>query len=147
MNPKVTIQELLARTPKRHKFGVDQTEQGKQNRTYKGILYHSRAEALYAQQLDILQMTGHIRIWKRQVKYPLQINGIHCGDYVADFQVFKGHTPPEVVDVKGHQTAESRLKIALMKAIYGIEVVIVQVGGRKRTACSFQSPKKSKSKK
>lgn len=124
MNPKVTIEQLLAKD-RRDKFGIIRTDAGKLARTYNGILYHSESEALYAQQLDILKMAGEIREWKRQVEYPLYVNGVLVTTYFADFEVYKAHTTPIVVDVKGHQTPESKIKIKLMKAVYGIEVVIV----------------------
>lgn len=137
MNPKITREQLLHLVPKRSKYGVKQDQQGKLDRTYKGIQYHSEAEMLYAQQLDILQMAGEIRCWKRQQVYPLWVNGQHVTDYTADFEVYKGHRPPIVVDVKGHQTPESKLKIKLMKAVYGITVQIVtkDTKQKKEKAC------------
>jgi hypothetical protein len=142
MNPKVTREQLLAEIPKRHKFGIIQTAKGIRERTYRGIVYHSKGEADYAQQLDILKLAGEIRDWKRQVEYPLYVNGVHCCTFFADFEVYKGHTTPIVVDVKGHQTPESKIKIKLMKAVYGIDVLIVLTGtaARKKKTGTWTPP-------
>lgn len=123
-NPKITVAEL-AKKLKRSKYGVKHDEQGKLDRTYKGVLYHSKRECEYAQELDILQRAGKIAGWQRQKAYRLAINGQEICNYVCDFLVLeKGRY--RVIDVKGHMTAEARLKLKLMRAIHGIEVEIVR---------------------
>lgn len=80
---------------------------------------------VYAQELDILKASGHIREYHRQVVLPLMVNGTKVGKYIADFEVFDGHTVGRLIDCKGFQTPVSKLKIRLVKAIYGRTVEIV----------------------
>lgn len=60
-----------------------------------------------------------------QVKYPITINGVKVCGYVADF-VYKNHKGELVVeDVKSEHTRKLpvyRIKMKLMKAVYGIEI-------------------------
>lgn len=77
---------------KRHKYNVG----AKATRTYNGDVYDSMAEAIYAQQLDMLKSHGGIRTWARQVTFPLG------PDFKArvDFVVVDWHTT-YAVEVKG----------------------------------------------
>jgi hypothetical protein len=124
-NPRITAEEL-AKKLKRSKYGVRNDEQGKIDRTYKGVIYHSKREAEYAQELDCLKRAGHIEDWKRQQPYRLDVNGTHICDYVADFLVIGDAYGDRVIDVKGHMTEVARLKLKLMRAIHGVEVEIVK---------------------
>lgn len=116
--------------PRRSKYGVRNDEEGKRQRTYGGVLYHSRAEMRYAQELDVMKFHGQIREWKRQVRFPLVVNGVSLGHYVADFEVFENEGKHALVgrliDVKGMDTAASKLKRKLVLALYGREVEIVK---------------------
>lgn len=80
---------------KRHKYGVAPKEQ----RTYDGIVYHSKAEAIRAQQLDVLLHSHAIKDWKRQVTIPLG------EDFktVVDFVVTEWHEK-YAEEVKGVET-------------------------------------------
>lgn len=132
-NRRITAAEL-AKVQKRSKFGVRHDQQGKAERTYKGVLYHSKRECEYAQELDILQKAGKIVGWSRQVAYALNVPvetatarpdwRVKVADYVADFVVIGN--PNRVIDVKGYMTPVSRLKIKMFEAQYGITVEIVR---------------------
>lgn len=132
-NPKITLAELATKL-KRSKYGVKHDEQGKADRTYKGVLYHSKRECEYAQELDLLKSAGKIEHWERQVIYPIKIQPndkdrepLVVFDYVADFLVYrKKGEPGQVVDVKGKMTEEARLKIKMFEAQYGRKVEIVR---------------------
>ena len=52
---------------RRHKYNVAPKEQ----RTFNGIVYHSKAESVYAEQLDLLKRAGDIIDWERQVTFQL----------------------------------------------------------------------------
>lgn len=113
---------------RRNKYGVAPKEE----RTSRdGILFDSKGELKRWENLRLWQLKGDIRNLRRQVEYPLVINGETVGKYVADF-VYEKKTQLENVwsenieDYKGHDTAISILKRKMVKAIYGIEVRIIR---------------------
>lgn len=67
------------------------------------------------------QRAGEIRNLERQVRFRLENNGVHICDYIADEVFFEGQQRV-VVDVKGVETPEFKLKRKLMLALLGIEV-------------------------
>lgn len=93
---------------------------------YNGIEYDSKKEAGYAQTLDGLKTEGKVKDWKRQVKFPVTVNGHDCGFYKLDFliQYTDGHK--EYVDIKGCKKGCAysmfRLKKKIIEAIYCIEI-------------------------
>ncbi|MCZ6654838.1 MAG: DUF1064 domain-containing protein [Planctomycetota bacterium] len=82
---------------KPHKYRVSPKEQ----RTYNGDVYHSKAEAIYAAQLDLLLRSGDIRGWERQVKFQLGPDN----KTIVDFLVTEWHDV-YVVEIKGMETPE-----------------------------------------
>jgi hypothetical protein len=106
-------------------------------RTVDGIVFDSKSEARRWAELSLLERAGQIRSLKRQVKYPLRIrgapvlirsagypNGRVCV-YTADFTYTdnkSGHLFVE--EHKGHDTPESRLRRAVVEAIYDIEIIV-----------------------
>jgi len=92
-----------------------------------GRTFASRAEARRYQALVLAEAAGAIRDLRCQVRYPLIINGVNCGAYVADFVYVEVATGATVVeDNKGFKTQIYILKKKLMKALYGIDIVEVQ---------------------
>lgn len=101
-------------TPAEHKYHAIPIE-------VDGIKFHSTAEANRWCELRLLEQTGSILKLERQVRFPLVVNGVKIGTYVADFTYL---TAGELVveDIKGVITATFRMKRRLMKALYGIEI-------------------------
>lgn len=90
--------------------------------------------------LRLLERAGEIQDLQRQVRFSLDVDGIHISTYVADFVYFKDGLRV-VEDSKGCITREYRQKRRLMQEIHGIE--ILETG----KAMSALSPrKKSRSK-
>lgn len=108
---------------KRSKYGVRTDAQGKAERTVDGILFASKREARRYSELSLLAKAGKIKYGGRQPKFRLEVNGELICTYIADFQ-YLDLEKQEVIteDVKGHKTAEYKLKKKLMHAIYGIEI-------------------------
>ena len=105
--------------PKRNRSrGVDNSEQGKQNRTYGGRLYHSLAEMRYAQMLDMRKRAGDIEDWWPQQSIPLRVNGVLVCKMIADFKILTVSREIEYAEVKGHMTDVFRLKLKLLRACY-----------------------------
>ena len=94
-----------------NKYGAKSTE-------YNGNVYHSKLEAGYAMELDLLLRGKAIRGWKRQVRIPLDVNGHHIANYVMDFVVDELDGTERWVEVKGFQTDMWRMKWKLLLALY-----------------------------
>lgn len=92
----------------------------KEDRTYNGQVYHSKAEAKKAAELDLMKKTGQIVTWTSQVPFPIEVNGVYICTVIVDFRVcptaFKGTS--YLLEVKGHETQLYKLKRKLLKACY-----------------------------
>lgn len=94
-----------------------------------GIKFQSQGEAYHWLGLKDQMNRGEFREVKRQVKFPLVVNGIEVANYVADFVTMDYSNCIQVIDYKSRFTATLALyqmKRKLMNAIYG--VVIVEAG-------------------
>ncbi len=96
-----------------------------------GIKFHSKREAAVYAELKILEKAGKIADLKRQPKFPFVIDGkeVRYRDtkrklsYVADF-LFVENGKTRIIDVKGFDTKDGRVKRTVAEAIYNIEVEI-----------------------
>lgn len=89
------------------------------------IRFDSKAEARFYGLLKLRIRAGEITGFDRQVPFPLIVNGHLVCHYKADFVLYKPDGSQEIIDVKGVQTPEFRLKRKLLKACYGHEIIIV----------------------
>lgn len=116
------------KTPK-NKFNAKKTKVG-------DIVLDSSGEADRYQQLLLLEKCGVIRDLKRQIKFPLIVNGRHITtqdklgrrfplNYVADFTYLENEIYV-IEDFKGFDTPMSRLKRAIIEAILGLEIRITR---------------------
>lgn len=118
MSEAMTNAEIASE--RRHKYGVAAPER----RTADGILFASRAEMRRYEELRLLERGGEIDHLELQPRFPLVVNGVTVGTYVADFRYRDGRTGLVcVTDVKGVRTPLFRLKVKLVKALYGIDVI------------------------
>lgn len=110
---------------RRNKYNVAPAER----RTYNGVVYDSRAEMLYAQQLDQLKQVGHVLEIERQPQLEL-VEGYR---YRPDFKV-TWQDGVEYVDVKGKETTEFRRTLRMWKVHMPGHVlrVVAQRGTTKR---------------
>ncbi len=101
----------------------------KEQRTYNGVVYHSKAEATYAGMLDLLVKVGSVSSWRRQVRFPIVVNGVTVCDIVVDFQVVYPDGKTALVEVKGHETEVYILKAKLFSAAYpALKLVVIPAG-------------------
>src|SRR5215510_5968108 len=126
----------LRKKPMPNKYGVARRE----DRTYKGVVYDSKAEAKTAWELDCRIRTGEVANWSRQVPFPLVVNGIKVKTYYADFVVFHSIGQNEVVEVKGVWTQAGKLTWKLFLACYadrlandGWKITLLQQQAHRRT--------------
>lgn len=119
MQERMTAAEYreLVQKGKRHKYNAQRTE-------VDGIMFDSKAEALYYQELLLLKRAGEVIDIQLQPRFILQDSFTKNGkkypkvEYVADFLVTYGDGRQEVIDVKGFKTPVYKLKRAWFEGKY-----------------------------
>lgn len=108
-----------------------------------GITFDSRREAARYRELKLLHRAGEITEPELQPKYPLKVYqpdgtyrdvkirstgypGGRTASYTADFRYLDKRKGCQIVeDVKGMDTTASRLRRAVVEAIYRIEITLI----------------------
>lgn len=86
--------------------------------------FHSTKEASRYTELCFLVQAGKIEKLATQVKFSLDVNGVHIANYIADFTYIDCVTGLQITeDVKGYRDRVYLLKQKLMRACYGIEIL------------------------
>ncbi len=83
-----------------------------------GVVYDSKKEARYAQELYLRVRAGDIDSWERQIPISLNVQGHHICKVIVDFVISHNDGSLEYVEVKGHETAVYKLKRKLIAALY-----------------------------
>lgn len=102
-------------------FGISVPKKKSKYRAKRTNGFASKRESDRYGVLALLEMAGAIRDLRTQVRYRLEVNGIHICVYVADFVYTENHQTV-VEDTKGFRTPEYKLKRALMLAVHGIAI-------------------------
>lgn len=115
------LQTIQALPAKANKYGAVRT-------TIHGETFHSKREALHWLVLLQRERAGEIANIKRQVRYEIIVAGEHICDYVADFTYteIRPGSGFVVVDVKGYETPEYKIKRALFRAVFGFDITEVR---------------------
>lgn len=90
----------------------------KDQRTYNGRVYHSKAEARKAAALDVLVRAKKISGWKAQGTIVLAVNGKTICLMRPDFVVNHNDGRQQWLEVKGHETEVYKLKRKLLAALF-----------------------------
>ena len=98
----------------RHKFNAIRTDR-------QGIKFDSKAEAKYFDQLTLLQKSGQVVFFLRQVGFDLPGKV----RYFCDFLVFHADGSCEVIDIKGMDTPISKAKRKMVEDIYPVKIKII----------------------
>lgn len=110
----------------RAKYGAVRT-------TVDGHAFDSMFEGRTYAQLMLEYRAGLARAVIRQPVYPLIVNGVCVGRYIADFEVHRFDGEIQVIDCKGVKTPTYRLKKRLFEALYPHRIVeVTQTEGRRR---------------
>lgn len=120
----MTPEEYRAYLAKNQPKAEKRAKFGNQKTAIDGYTFDSKKESTRYLELKLWQQSGQIRELRIQPDFPLIVNEVECGSYVADFQYLKDGEMI-VEDVKSKATKKLplyRLKIKLMQAIYQIEV-------------------------
>lgn len=97
-----------------------------------GLNFDSKLEADYFIMLEEKRRTGQIRAFERQPVFLLQDSFKKNGktyrkiEYRADFKIIHNDGTIEIVDVKGYETPEFRLKRKLFEKRYPYTLTIVK---------------------
>lgn len=113
-------------------FGTKPTKYRAVRTTVDGVTFASKAEAARYGELKLLLAHGSVRKLELQPVFPLVVNGVRVGKYLADFRYELREElgwRQVVEDVKGYDTALFKFKAKLVKALYGVEIVLVRRGG------------------
>ncbi len=105
---------------KRNKYGAIKTQIG-------DLKFDSKGEAEYWRVLVDRQAKGEIMNLKRQIRFPLEVNGKKICEYIADF-TYTEKGVFVVDDFKGRVTDVFRIKAKLFEAIYGYKIRITKKG-------------------
>lgn len=111
--------------------------------TIDGLNFDSKGEAARWSELVLMQKCGEIKNLRRQVTYPLVVNGLKVCSIIPDF-VYEELTPDgpaEVVeDFKSPatRTPAFNIKAKLFKAVYGRDIILND--GLPATARRARSP-------
>lgn len=112
------------------------------DRTYDGEVFDSKAELKRWGELRVLELVGEISDLKRQVKFPLIINGRpvkirsegfpngRACSYKLDFSYIDKAGTQIYEENKGHDLGDSRLRRAVVETIYQIEITVTGAAAR-----------------
>ena len=85
---------------------------------YDGFNYDSIAEANYAMELDWRLKAREFERWERQVPIRIEVNGYHICTTKVDFLIHHKDGNKELVEVKGFETPDYRIKKKLIEAVF-----------------------------
>lgn len=124
MNETISAEEYVAMQAKQttRKYRNEPVEED-------GHRFDSKAERARYRELKLMRAAGEISYLELQPDYPLIVNGVKIGTYIADFCYETDHgTVVEDVKSPATRTPVFRIKKKLVKALYGIEIVEVMPG-------------------
>lgn len=87
-----------------------------------GFKFSSKLEKNYYESMKLLQKSGQLKYFLRQVPFHLPGNV----KYVVDFVLFFEDGEIRYIDVKGFDTALSKTKRKIVEATYPIKIEVVQ---------------------
>ncbi len=104
-----------------HKYGAKKKE-------IDGYVFDSQAEARRYEDLKLMEKHGDICKLEVHPKFTIEINDFKVCDVILDFCYYDNKDHRTVwEDVKGKDTALSRLKRKLVRAAHGVEVEVIRV--------------------
>lgn len=90
-----------------------------------GITFDSKRESQHYVHLKIREKAGEIYNLELQPVYQIIIGDMKICKVIPDFRYVESNVTV-VEDVKGMDTAISRLKRKLVKAVHGVDIVIIK---------------------
>lgn len=92
-----------------------------------GICFDSKAEANYYAALKLREKANEVTDIELQRWYDLIVNGVLVARYRADFTFYdRLLRNRRIIDVKGVETRDFKMKRKLMKACFGLDIEVVK---------------------
>lgn len=129
MNLQQHIQATRKAARVRNKVKAARSKYGNKPQIVDGIRFASILEAKRYGELKLLQRANLITDLKIHSYWPLTVNGHHVCDYQDDFNYVEDGLRI-IEDTKGVVTPDCRIKLALMKAVHGVDVKLVKARSR-----------------
>jgi hypothetical protein len=85
---------------------------------YNSNRYDSVGEADYARGLDFAIKGNAIKSWRRQIPFTLIVNGRTICKHIIDFEITHNDDSLELIEYKGFETEEWKIKRKLFNALY-----------------------------
>lgn len=99
-----------------------------------GYVFDSIVESERYQELKMMQRAGQIASLTVHPKWPIEISGIRVCFVELDFKYLDNNGDWRYEDVKGKDTAMSRLKRRMVEAAHEITVEVIRMKRRRRAA-------------
>jgi hypothetical protein len=110
---------------RKHKYGVAP----KDERTFDGTVYHSKAEAFRATELDLLLCGKIIAGWDRQVEIPLGEDFHTVVDFMVSY-IVDGRIVIGYEEIKGYETPDFKRVRKLWKKYGPADLLIMKRSGK-----------------
>ncbi len=129
MQTRYTVAEVAKLLSSQKGLGRVRNVAPRSDRTYKGVVYDSKAEMMYAFNLDKEKGLGLIWDWKRQIPFEINIGNHLICKIKVDFAVQNEEDGPwRYIELKGWETEVYRLKKKLLLASFpGLQYSVVKV--------------------
>lgn len=134
MSVRMSASEATKLLGAQSKQGRSRGVSSKDDRTFDGRVYMSKAEMMKAFELTRMKASGQIADWKPQVAIPMIVTNAATGKQtmvckmVADFEVTENSGAKYWVEIKGFRTQMFSIKLKLLKALYpDLDYRIVEV--------------------
>jgi hypothetical protein len=89
-----------------------------------GIYFKSQLEYHFYQHLELQKKAGIVLFYLRNIRFDLP-GGVKCE---IDYLVFYTNGTARIIDVKGHETREFKLKKKMVEELYPVEIELVKKG-------------------
>lgn len=105
--------------------GTSKYKNVRQDSPLVGRRFDSGAERRYCEGLHLMALDGLITNLRFQETHKLEVNGLLVATYRSDASYTDGEGKEVVLDIKGHETPEFRIKKKLFRALRGFDITIV----------------------
>lgn len=123
-DPKTGERFMISRGEVVNALGKQNKARSKYNNRktlYDGYWYMSQLEADYARDLDLRLKARQIKAWDRQVPLEIRVHGILITTYKMDFTIDHLDGTKEMIEIKGAETYEWKLRWKILEAVYNHE--------------------------
>ena len=122
----------------RSRYNVDTSAAGKAKRTVDGIRFDSEAEAEYYRRLLAMLAVGEVTLIIRQVPIDIPGPAVHRVDFMVWYKPKFGQPTVELVEIKGRDLGEGKLKRRQAMQKWGIHIRVLRAVRQRRVIVGFE---------